>query len=58
MVGVGSPPKPKVQQVICPLSYEIRKPLEQFCAFGYEVASHSASYYFATDSTSPSVLDV
>ncbi|KAF9467229.1 putative peptidase family-domain-containing protein [Collybia nuda] len=37
------------ETVICDLSYEIRRPLEQFCGFGYTVAGSSASYYFATD---------
>uniref|UniRef100_A0A0W0FSV3 Putative peptidase domain-containing protein n=1 Tax=Moniliophthora roreri TaxID=221103 RepID=A0A0W0FSV3_MONRR len=32
-----------------PLSYEGRKPLEQFCALGYTVTNSSPSYYFAAD---------
>ncbi|EEB97564.1 hypothetical protein MPER_03090 [Moniliophthora perniciosa FA553] len=31
------------------VSYEGRKPLEQFCALGYTVANSSSSYYFAAD---------
>ncbi|RDB17278.1 Antigen 1 [Hypsizygus marmoreus] len=37
------------ETVICDLSFEIRRPLEQFCGFGYTVSNDSASYYFATD---------
>jgi hypothetical protein len=37
------------ETVICPLSYETRKGLEEFCQHGYTVAGSSASYYFATD---------
>ncbi|KAL0572651.1 Prenylated Rab acceptor protein 1 [Marasmius crinis-equi] len=38
-----------LETVICPLSYETRKPIEEFCQSGYTVTESSPSYYFATD---------
>ena len=35
--------------MICPLSYETRKGLEQLCALGYTVAEYPTNFYFASD---------
>lgn len=35
--------------MICPLSYETRKPLDGLCGFGYTVASGPLNFYFAAD---------
>lgn len=37
------------ETVICPLSYETRKPLAQMCALGYTVAGSKSNFYFASD---------
>ncbi|KAL8637487.1 MAG: hypothetical protein Q9228_005246 [Teloschistes exilis] len=37
------------ETVICPLSYETRRPLEQLCAFGYTVAGSETNTYFGSD---------
>ncbi|KAK0653796.1 Major allergen Asp f 2 [Lasiodiplodia hormozganensis] len=37
------------ETVICPLSYETRKPLEGMCGYGYTVASGKLNFYFAAD---------
>ncbi|GAO48720.1 hypothetical protein G7K_2890-t1 [Saitoella complicata NRRL Y-17804] len=37
------------ETVICELSYTSRRPLEQFCGFGYSVANSSANFYFGSD---------
>ncbi|KAI1841465.1 hypothetical protein JX266_012305 [Neoarthrinium moseri] len=37
------------ETVICPLSYETRKPLEGVCGYGYTVAEGSLNFYFASD---------
>lgn len=37
------------ETVICPLSYETRRPLEQLCALGYTVAGSEANTYFGSD---------
>ncbi|KAF8473452.1 putative peptidase family-domain-containing protein [Kalaharituber pfeilii] len=37
------------ETVICELSYQIRRPLEQMCALGYEVATHKTNVFFASD---------
>ncbi|KAL9126939.1 MAG: hypothetical protein Q9217_004097, partial [Psora testacea] len=37
------------ETVICPLSYETRRPLEQMCAFGYTVAENETNTYFGSD---------
>ncbi|KAF9260617.1 zincin [Marasmius fiardii PR-910] len=38
-----------LETVICPLSYQTRKPVEEFCQNGYTVTESSPAYYFATD---------
>jgi len=35
--------------VICDLSYELRKPLEGLCMFGYNVANSATNLYWASD---------
>jgi hypothetical protein len=35
--------------VICPLSYEVRKPLEALCGFGWDVANGKSNFYWASD---------
>lgn len=35
--------------MICSLSYETRKGLEQLCALGYTVAEYPTNFYFASD---------
>ncbi|KAF2868272.1 putative peptidase family-domain-containing protein [Massariosphaeria phaeospora] len=37
------------ETVICPLSYETRKPLEAMCGHGYTVANSNTNFYFASD---------
>ncbi|KAI0168661.1 hypothetical protein BJ166DRAFT_523012 [Pestalotiopsis sp. NC0098] len=37
------------ETVICPLSYETRKPLDGMCGYGYTVAQGTLSFYFASD---------
>ncbi|KAF2197100.1 zincin [Delitschia confertaspora ATCC 74209] len=37
------------ETVICPLSFETRRPLEAMCAFGYNVADSPTNFYFASD---------
>ncbi|KAL1622881.1 Prenylated Rab acceptor protein 1 [Diplodia seriata] len=37
------------ETVICPLSYETRKPLEAMCGHGYTVAAGKLSFFFAAD---------
>ena len=37
------------ETVICPLSYETRKPLDGLCAYGYTVANGALNFYFASD---------
>lgn len=37
------------ETVICPLSYETRRPLEALCSFGYTVASGKLNLYWAAD---------
>ncbi|THY59878.1 zincin [Aureobasidium pullulans] len=37
------------QEVICPLSYSTRQPLEALCSGGYTVASGKLNHYFAAD---------
>ncbi|KAH8201625.1 hypothetical protein TruAng_004231 [Truncatella angustata] len=37
------------ETVICPLSYETRKPLDGLCGYGYTVASGALNVYFASD---------
>ena len=37
------------ETVICPLSYETRRPLEQLCAMGYTVAGNESNTYFGSD---------
>ncbi|PSN72484.1 zincin [Corynespora cassiicola Philippines] len=37
------------ETVICPLSYETRKPLEGMCGFGYDVANGPTNFYWASD---------
>ncbi|KAL8959505.1 MAG: hypothetical protein Q9183_005622, partial [Haloplaca sp. 2 TL-2023] len=37
------------ETVICPLSYETRRPLEQLCAMGYTVAESETNTYFGSD---------
>lgn len=37
------------ETVICDLSYETRRPLEQLCAFGYTVAGSETNTYFGSD---------
>ncbi|KAI9681510.1 MAG: hypothetical protein M1817_002794 [Caeruleum heppii] len=37
------------ETVICPLSYETRRPLEQLCAMGYTVAEGATNTYFGSD---------
>ncbi|KAF7532913.1 hypothetical protein G7054_g7533 [Neopestalotiopsis clavispora] len=37
------------ETVICPLSYETRKPLDGMCGYGYTVAQGSLNFYFASD---------
>ncbi|PWN49293.1 zincin [Violaceomyces palustris] len=37
------------ETVICDLSYETRRPLEQLCAFGYQLGSDNPSQYFGAD---------
>lgn len=35
--------------MICPLSYEVRKPLEALCGFGWNVANGKTNFYWASD---------
>lgn len=35
--------------MICPLSYQTRKGLDQLCALGYTVADYPTNFYFASD---------
>ncbi|KAL8379800.1 hypothetical protein RB599_009304 [Gaeumannomyces hyphopodioides] len=37
------------ETVICPLSYETRKPLDALCSFGYTVAAGKLNLYWAAD---------
>ncbi|KAF2439845.1 zincin [Karstenula rhodostoma CBS 690.94] len=37
------------ETVICPLSYEVRKPLEALCGFGWDVANGKTNFYWASD---------
>jgi hypothetical protein len=37
------------ETVICPLSYERRKPLEAMCGLGYNVANSAINFYWASD---------
>ncbi|KAL8729975.1 MAG: hypothetical protein Q9166_004420, partial [cf. Caloplaca sp. 2 TL-2023] len=37
------------ETVICPLSYQTRRPLEQLCAMGYTVARNESNTYFGSD---------
>ncbi|KAJ4299531.1 Prenylated Rab acceptor protein 1 [Kalmusia sp. IMI 367209] len=37
------------ETVICPLSYEIRRPLEALCGFGWDVANGKTNFYWASD---------
>lgn len=37
------------ETVICDLSYELRKPLEGMCMFGYNVANSATNFYWASD---------
>lgn len=37
------------ETVICDLSYVTRRPLEQLCAFGYQLGSDNPSQYFGAD---------
>ncbi|PVH95413.1 zincin, partial [Periconia macrospinosa] len=37
------------ETVICPLSYETRKPLDAMCGFGYDVANGATNFYWASD---------
>ncbi|KAL8703702.1 MAG: hypothetical protein Q9201_003123 [Fulgogasparrea decipioides] len=37
------------ETVICPLSYETRRPLEELCAIGYTVAESESNTYFGSD---------
>ncbi|KAF2014534.1 zincin [Aaosphaeria arxii CBS 175.79] len=37
------------ETVICPLSYEVRKPLEAMCGFGYNVANFKTNFYWGSD---------
>ena len=37
------------ETVICPLSYEVRKPLEALCGFGWDVANGATNFYWASD---------
>lgn len=37
------------ETVICDLSYEIRRPLEGMCMFGYNVANGATNFYWASD---------
>lgn len=37
------------ETVICPLSYELRKPLEAVCGFGWDVANGKTNFYWASD---------
>ncbi|KAJ4317364.1 Prenylated Rab acceptor protein 1 [Neodidymelliopsis sp. IMI 364377] len=37
------------ETVICDLSYEIRRPLEGMCMFGYDVANGATNFYWASD---------
>ncbi|KAF1848756.1 zincin [Cucurbitaria berberidis CBS 394.84] len=37
------------ETVICDLSYEIRRPLEGMCMFGYDVANGATNLYWASD---------
>ncbi|KAF2730301.1 zincin [Polyplosphaeria fusca] len=37
------------ETVICPLSYELRRPLEAMCGFGWDVANGATNFYFASD---------
>lgn len=38
-----------METVICPLSYEVRKPLEAMCGFGWNVANGKSNFYWASD---------
>lgn len=38
-----------METVICQMSYEVRRPLSQMCALGYEVASYETNVFFASD---------
>jgi len=35
--------------VICDLSYELRRPLQGLCGFGYNVANGATNFYWASD---------
>ncbi|XP_014550837.1 hypothetical protein COCVIDRAFT_31529 [Bipolaris victoriae FI3] len=37
------------ETVICDLSYELRKPLESMCMYGYNVANGATNYFWASD---------
>lgn len=37
------------ETVICDLSYELRRPLEGMCMFGYNVANGATNFYWASD---------
>ena len=37
------------ETVICPLSYEVRKPLEAVCGLGWNVANGKTNFYWASD---------
>ncbi|XPS91840.1 Prenylated Rab acceptor protein 1 [Ascochyta lentis] len=37
------------ETVICDLSYELRRPLEGMCMFGYDVANGATNFYWASD---------
>lgn len=37
------------ETVICDLSYEVRKPLEGMCMFGYNVANGATNFYWGSD---------
>ncbi|KAJ4351938.1 Prenylated Rab acceptor protein 1 [Didymosphaeria variabile] len=37
------------ETVICPLSYEVRRPLEALCGFGWDVANGATNFYWASD---------
>jgi hypothetical protein len=37
------------ETVICPLSYEVRRPLEAVCGLGYNVANSPTNFYWASD---------
>ncbi|KAF1978992.1 zincin [Bimuria novae-zelandiae CBS 107.79] len=37
------------ETVICPLSYEVRRPLEALCGFGWDIANGATNFYWASD---------